>query len=493
VTAAPLTPLIKDPQDIMNKYMGDRRWAAPANRPLMQQAMNDELAHNEALRQQADLVENRIRLMNDPRIAELPAKLKAQGYSEYVIPSIIGSLIGAPVPMMPGIGSALYTPERLTNLKAGDIRKQYPGTFDAALAGVADNAPVTLDVNKITREPMDVHVGTESNRYFVDANGNPVGVGARSGAPTGAPLSNLYTPGEVAPVQTGVDATGHPVFESRRDLIGPAPVAGAGVNPSFIPSKSVSEQPGAPPITTTRTKGGGMPVVVPPAINGGGIPPPVGGTVSRPASGAPKSVEFNDPLAKANYENYIAGKGPAPTGRQMQGVQLYASSHGLPMPDVLSAGAQKSISILDPVVTQIDDLTKRLNEVKGKNLIPSYMKYQLGFSTPYDDIFTGTAFERLRSGSAALQGIGSRSFPVFNEGMKHTPTFDRLHGLDPDSTKLMLDKLSEAKKIILEERAAAVADQKKSGVVPPITGAQGGSLMPPPTPQYSPDNPFAPK
>ncbi len=64
---------------------------------------------------------------------------------------------------------------------------------------------------------------------------------------------------------------------------------------------------------------------------GGNISPvrPVGGT----ASGGPKPVEFNDPQAKANYEDLVAGRGGTVTGGQLNGARLYAHTHGLNMPD----------------------------------------------------------------------------------------------------------------------------------------------------------------
>lgn len=452
-------------------------WHTPHGQERLQGAYNARLAHAEALRntleaQQATMAYRRegIRQMQTSGDWEkLPAQVKEQWQ---------GEAYGLAAPPM---SASLYEPRLLSS---GTLGKDAPpgtveyGTNTPVRGGVRYNVrQIPITGQTIWQPETDLTgVAQTANGPEIINRVNGVAIAPiQNAVPNSAVAEHLITlpNGQTAFVSEAGAATGNV-----------PPVTTGGINPSFVPTTSTSMQPGAPPITTTRTKGGGVKLPPPgtpaPALGSSAIAPVVplassgGGT--RPV-GAPPA--FNDPLAKANYENYIAGKGPAPTGRQLQGVQLYAASHGLPMPDVLSGGGQKTIATLDPVLQQINDLLPRLNDIKGKSLILDYQKYKNGFATPYDDLFTGIAFERLRSGSAALQGIGSRSFPVFNEGLKHTPTFDRLHGFNPDSVNLMIDKLTEAKKIIQEERASAVADQKKSGVISSVdTSANNGLTAP---------------
>ncbi len=476
VAVAPIAPvenapLIQSPIDIQNRYLTDPRWNAPANRDLMSKAMGQELQHNEALRQEMDLrrmdLDERQKALREaqarPEWAALPGQMKAQF-------TLWAHSRSAPVPTM---SAQMMTPHMISTGTLGS--QAPPGTLEYG----TDHPVVPGSRYRVLLQPATGESiwQPEADQTAITQTENGPQITNRLNGASIAPVEGgVYAP-LLNPVNTGVSG-GHNVYQSKRSLISDLPILGGGTPAALLPRTSVSEQPGAPPITTTVTRGGGAPIpaVTPPASHGGSIPPVGHGGGSAP----PKPAGFNDPLAKANYETYING-GEKPTGREMTGVRLYAETHGLPMPGVLNSAGQKTIATLDPVMQQIDELLPRLNDVKGKTLALDYLKYKNGFKTPYDDIFTGIAFERLRSGSAALQGIGSRALPIFNEGLSHTPTFDRLGGFNPDSVKLMIDKLNQAKKIIKEERDAAVADQKKSGVLPspsvaPIPGVAADPL-----------------
>jgi hypothetical protein len=276
------------------------------------------------------------------------------------------------------------------------------------------------------------------------------------------------------PSMITIGADGRPMTEAK------APgVALTGILPGQQSTVSVQTAPGAAPITTQHKK------IAPAAITPSGAsaltlaPGNTGAPGSAPA--LPRTIKpIGDPVAAHNYDEWMKGHGQAPTGKSLDGVRLYAAQNNKPLPEDLNSAGQKTMSTLTPVISQIDGILDRLKGKSGKDLMPNYLLYKAGFKTPDDDIFTNVAFERLRSGAAALQGVGSRSWNVFSEGLAHTPNLDRLHGFLPDDIGLMVDKLTEAKKIMQEEMAAAAQFQGKSGVVraiaPPLPAASDAAV-----------------
>lgn len=466
-TASPAAPPVSPisarskREAILAQGKQDYASATPAMRPFV------EFQTKEALEALApfEQVENRIQLMSDPRIQDLQKTLRGQGYSELQIPSIIGSVIGAPVPMIPGIGNAMYTPERLNNLKASDIRKQYPGQFDSVLSGVSDDAPVSLDINKITHDPMAVHVNSEPTKTLYDNSGTPTLVGSRSGA-VGSTLSDLHSAGQVAPVDTGVNSKGNHVYQSRYNLLSnnDLPVLGSGVNPSFIASKSstTTQKPGEAPTTTTsvHTKGSG------------------GSTPSVPASGhngSPSPVA-DDPLAKRNYEDWAAGKGEKLSTPERKAATIYAMHHNLPTPDEVSAGGQKALSDIDPMIKEIQRTRDELeSKIKAGYSTTDFLKdvanYKLGRKTPATDLISSLGFSSLRSGGSLMKSAGSRARQVLELALQHTPniTVNPITLSSPEDSLALMDGMLRR---MQDGKAGILANEKKNSVIQPLPTLQ---------------------
>ena len=438
--------------------------------------------HKEALRLATET--NRIKMADtlaQRQADEVYVKQLQTAHPDWPLPLILSMAV-------PGIqvGNALQVPHTIVPSMSG---KGIP-EFDQGGHPVVDGAGNPIDRSGASNYEYKQLPGTITPGYYLlppklittqTANGIQ-----RSSATVPGAVAGAIPPAQNGVAVTGVNpATGQHIYQRRGSLLSlnDFPILGAGVDPGFVTSTSTSVQPGAPPVSTTRTKGGGrapaatmpgnIPPVVPPASHGGSIPPAGGG--------GPKPVEFNDPLAEANYKNYKAG-GVAPTGRQLQGVQLYAQSHGLPMPSVTNSAGQKSVAIIDPVIQEVNDAIEKLNNLKGNpSLATDYVKYKNGFSTPYDDLFTNLSFESLRSAASALQGMNSRAYPIISRALQHTPNLDRLGGFNPDSISLMKDKLNSIKGILQQARGAAANDEAKSGVIPSVVANPGrGGLAPPP-------------
>ena len=486
VTAGiPGLPTPENPADIYREIMTRTApggttplWNAPANRAALQAELSQRLSHQETLRQaleaqQATLAYKRNAVEN---LKKTPAWNTLPDFYKASLEAEAGGLAAPP------FGAAMI-PHMVSNGSLGT--QAPPGTME-----YGTNKPV--DPNTLYRVMYNPAYGTDMWQPIAAQTGVAQTI-------DGPELYNRRTAKTIAPVEgaaTPSAVTYHLITlpNGQTALVNEAgvatnvpPVPTGGVNPSFVTSTSTSTQPGAPPTTTTRTKGTGrvLPVpatappgntiapAIPPASHGGSIPPAGGG--------GPKPVEFNDPLAEANYKNYKAG-GVAPTGRQLQGVQLYAQSHGLPMPSVTNSAGQKSVAIIDPVIQEVNDAIEKLNNLKGNpSLATDYVKYKNGFSTPYDDLFTNLSFESLRSAASALQGMNSRAYPIISRALQHTPNLDRLGGFNPDSISLMKDKLNSIKGILQQARGAAANDEAKSGVIPSVVANPGrGGLAPPP-------------
>lgn len=239
--------------------------------------------------------------------------------------------------------------------------------------------------------------------------------------------------------------------------------------------------------TGTRTNG----VVVPPPPGAAtNVPKPrAGGGAGGPRSSAtPGGGPAVDPAIKRWAEDKAAGKTPVIPAKSQAEVTRYMVAHGMDSPTPLSTKGQGDIEAIDPVLTQINDAMKRLRDEKldqNNNitaLIPEYLQYTHGIAVPHSDLFTNLSFEQLRSAAAALKGMNSRAFPILNRALQHTPTLDRLGGLDPDSPKAIYGKLMEMKTLLQQGRNSILADEKKSGVIgaPDQGNNTGGAIAPPP-------------
>jgi hypothetical protein len=156
------------------------------------------------------------------------------------------------------------------------------------------------------------------------------------------------------------------------------------------------------------------------------------------------------------------------TGRDKMAVETYVAEHNLTTPDPMSAKGQSQLATIDPVISEVQGLLRTLDGDEYKKnpyLGASYVQYKLGRSTPYNDLFTNLSFEGLRSGSAALQGMNSRAYPIIKKAFEHVPTLDRGFGALPDTVPLMRDKLKTVLGLLQDGRKAVLDDERKSGIV----------------------------
>lgn len=239
--------------------------------------------------------------------------------------------------------------------------------------------------------------------------------------------------------------------------------------------------------TGTRTNG----VVVPPppgAVANAPKPKGGGGAGGTRSSATPAGGPAVDPAIKRWAEDKAAGKTPVIPAKSQAEVTRYMVAHGMDSPTPLSAKGQADIAAIDPVLIQINDAMKQLKDEKLDqnnnilSLVPEYLQYTHGLSVPHSNLFTNLSFEQVRSAAAALKGLNSRAFPILNRALQHTPTLDRMGGLDPDSTKAMYGKLMEMKTLLQQGRNSILADEKKSGVIgaPDQGNNAGGAIAPPP-------------
>ena len=301
---------------------------------------------------------------------------------------------------------------------------------------------------------------------LIDINGNPIDL-SKIKTSVGNHILDLannrsYYEPVIGPTVTGIDANGN--FTAAQKL----PGAPMGITPiAGLTHESVQSQPGQAPIKTVKSVNG--------VASPGGSQPH---TILPPGGASGGSAGFNDPLAKANYDNYMSGKAGALSAPEMKGVRLYASSHGLPMPDVMSPKGQSDLAAIDPVIDEVSDIRNRLkqetaNQTGRAALARDYLLYRAGFDTPHNGLFTAISFERLRSGSAALQGMPSRSRAIIGEALQHTPNLNVFSAFGPETVKAMDDKLGEMQKILTTKRQKIDQDERKGGVIAPGPQASG--------------------
>jgi len=441
---APIQPVPNDPRAmrsaIIQRYHEAYQSATPAMRPMVLSEMNDSLAQLQPFEQTAqrkaefDIFKQTPEFKNLPPFAQAAYAAQAHGYQ--------------PVNMPQG---ALVPTKYQTTAEALDpaIRKQFgiPDTY---------KGPVTVSKSRTDGSVIDAVPGNPGIAVITNQDGTQSFEYKAPGGAAGV------APGTVTKfMNEGVDAQGHPMFVNP--FHPSMNFTGHGVNPGFIPSVNTStvQTPGQLPVTThsVRTKGGIAPIA-------GTAPAAV------PASGGTPSTPKGDPVVKRKYDDWVAGAS-VPTGKDLTAVQDYATKNNLPSPVALSAAGQKIMEGVDSTTKQIDGLLERLRGIQGRtHLTPEYIKYKLGGDTPYNDIFSGTAFTDLRSAAAALQGVSARGEKVLREGLAHTPTFDRLGGLLPDEIKTMIGKFEEAKKLIAGDRESALRNMTKTGIAPIAQGAQ---------------------
>ncbi len=242
-----------------------------------------------------------------------------------------------------------------------------------------------------------------------------------------------------------------------------------GVNAPPVGSQSPGRS-SAPPALIPRGPGGGggaaLQPVRPPASSGGST-----------ARGARVPSDAYPAAIKELAKKIESGDLPVPTDARTAGAaKEYMAEHHMEIPTPLSAKGQDNLQKVDSVLYEIDDVQKILGSLKGDpNLAIDYFKYKhnLGDS-PYDELFTKISFEGLRSAAAALQGNGSRAYPVIKAAFQHIPNLDRAYGLNPDSITRMKDKLNAMQDVLQKTRKSVLLDERKSGVVSPIEPVSAG-------------------
>ncbi len=308
--------------------------------------------------------------------------------------------------------------------------------------------------------------------------------GALTATPVATPLSpgqttegnvtqyNRYIPGSaqeagaVAPSLAApkpvTDAHGNVSYESVGQMAaGAPPVPSGGINPGMAPTTSTQTTPGQLPQTTTRVKG--LPA----------------STSSAPRSGA---VQNDNSVIANNYKDWMAGKATL-SDKEQTAARQYAASHGLPTPEILSGPGQHAVATIQPILEEVQRAKKMVEDMgldkmsafeSKAALAKAYGKYAyLKTDDPLAKVISDLSFDSLRSVGQALQGTGSRAYPIFNRALEHTPVI----GLNSDDGALIHSKLTE-----METRLKASLDaaytETKSGIVPQGIPAPG--VTPPP-------------
>jgi len=444
--------------DILAKYEQQMANTSAAFQPGVQARMKEELDALQPLEQVAERQMQFEQFKQTPEYANLPptgkayAAMQAYGLQPYAPPSSTFR------PEAKVVDVERMTPEdRVANGIPADAKGPYTTYTDVMSGRPAWQA-----------QPARVSYAEVAGPNGVDFMSRLPGATLAGGGPA-MPLSSLN------PIGTGVDSTGHNVYQTRGSLVHPGDsvnsVLGAGFNSSMLPTQHTSE-PTATGGTVSRTAKQ-LPSAIKGLTNGHANS---GSGNSAPAANPDIAPIDNKKDPATDLVKMTAGdilQGTESFDKLKPGMQTavkqYMIRNHILMPISVTAAGQKTLSTVTPVIQQIDDLTSQLADAKknNANLILAYKEYSLGHHTPYDALFTGAAFERLRSASQALSGVGSRSYQVLEQGLQHTPNFDRLYGFNPDDIQEMTDKLQTAKKILTQERDAVSEYQRKSGVVPP--------------------------
>lgn len=446
-----LTPP-RDPAEIIAKYVNAKRHVTSVNYPMLDEGMKQELAENEQrqlkfqelqaapviARQRLEMIEPYLKDM-DPQMANFMRMQTISGGTG-MLPGLVGAQFGQPI------------------REQMDVTGMEPK--DKAALGLPPDATgkYTIERDRIGHRIINAYQGWAGSSNALDSTGNITRVS--NNQQLGPNAAENVASSLVTPHAVGTNGAGNPLFQSLEDMRnGVAPAQGVGINPSFIPSTSTTSTPGQLPTTTRRTKGAGAS-----APTGGGLAP-------IPSAGGS--------LEQRKYQDWASG-GPAPSGKELTAVQQYAAANNLPTPQALSAGGQKAIAAIDPVLDEVKR-TKTMLEAAIKNgvgqaqLAKDYLKYKLHQDSPNTALISNLSFSALRSAVSALAGSGSRAYPVLKMALEHTPSALG----DPERS---LKLLNEMETRINEARSAVLQDEKKSGVlVPP-----GGGLSPVPVPD--PDN-----
>lgn len=454
-------PALRDNSAIIQEMMANPAYAAPVNRRALEGQAQTEITHNENVRQFREQIQFKRAQLEEfkktPTWANLPDITKAQYEAE------ASGLNAAPM------SAQMMLPHMIST---GTLGAQAPsGTMELGTGNpVNPKGLYRVLFNPLSQETQWQPIASQTTITTTPTGGQQVT--DRKTGESIAPVAGAVSPPMATP-RSFTGPAGNVFLQSPASIASGGqsiPVPGA-VNPAFIPSitSSTTQIPGQPTEhrTAVRTKGTN------PAGGGGSIQP-VSSTAKPSTGGA-------DDITKQAYDSWVSG-GPAPTGKTLNSVRDYQAKNKLPDPITMSATGQQNVQAVDAVFKEIDDAMKTLDQIKGNpSLAVDYMKYKhLGQSTPYDSLFTKLSFEGLRSAAAALKGNNSRAYPIIQKAFEHVPNLDRWHGLNPDAISLMKDKLKAMRDVLNDTRTTVLADERKSGVIQPLTGAApaGGSNDP---------------
>lgn len=327
----------------------------------------------------------------------------------------------------------------------GDLEVTHPGFLKSQGYHVEDldpSLPVRVQVNKFTRAPVSAQIQSYTTRL------QPTAEGLRE-------------------------------FDPRLGTLG-APIQGA-TPIGMVPTQSSATQhiPGQLDQTTTTTRSKLLPGVASPGTPSPGalkpIQAPSNGSGGRaPTSSAVnKSLDDNSPIA-SNYRDWIAGRATL-SDKEQTAARSYAASHGLPTPEILSPSGQKAVASIQPIYDEVRRAKKllesaglhKMSDVDSKLALgKEFAKYKyLKINSPLAQVISDLSFDSLRSVGQALQGTGSRAYPIFSRALEHTPSL----GLNSDSGALIYKKLDEMETRLKSSLDAAYGETK-SGVVAPGSG-----------------------
>jgi hypothetical protein len=376
---------------------------------------------------------------------------------------------GTQIPTMP---FGAMTPRLLSSRSMGESAP--PGTVEYGTnkpvqAGMPYRVEMLPGTGETIWQPIASEITTGTN-----AQGEQGTYNRRNGqliAPLGGSVAPAVVNANVG-LHQGTTPTGKLEFKTGKEIN-----QGNYQNPAYAPinTTSVQQIPGQlPQVThTTRSRGAGA------QSTGGGtitpIQPPAGG------GGASNSLE------QRKYQDWVDGKS-SPTGKELTAVQDYAARNNLPSPTALSASGSKDLERIDDVLAQIKRIKGQMEKMglandTSRDKYADYFRAQrLGEATPLGSLWTDLAFEGLRSGGAAMQGISTRGQMIFNKAMEHVPrptmelnpaAHEPMH--IPDTPARMYQKLGEMEKILSDSRQQVLSDERKTG----IPGVSGGSSVPP--------------
>jgi hypothetical protein len=198
------------------------------------------------------------------------------------------------------------------------------------------------------------------------------------------------------------------------------------------------------------------------------------------SAASPANITPGESLLQRKYDDWATGK-VVPTGKEMSAVQSYAAKNDLPSPTSLSAAGQKDLAMIDDVLAQISRAKgimekNKLQDKDDRGLYTDYVEYMHGgTASKYQDLWTSLSFEGLRSAAAALRGTNARAYGIISRALEHTPQPNASLSLSnpklPDTPKKMYGQLTTMQDVLNQGRSKVLEDEKKGGILPPVTGA----------------------